>query len=86
MSELIEKYADDLAKFGRKMKEKRAEEGISLDKVSSDVGVGKAYLSRIERGERLSPSFIIVYELSKYFGIDMNDIILDKSLQLEERA
>lgn len=79
MSELIEKYAEDLAEFGRCMKAKRAEEGITLGKVSADVGIGKAYLSRIERGERLSPSFIIVYELAKYYGININEIILDDS-------
>lgn len=86
MSELIEKYAEDLAEFGRIMKAKRAEEGITLDKVSADVGIGKAYLSRIERGERLSPSFIIVYELAKYYDINLNEIILEPILEVKERA
>ncbi|MEK3955794.1 helix-turn-helix domain-containing protein [Psychrobacillus sp. FSL K6-1464] len=74
-SKYLEIHKEKMIAFGQMIKEKRNELGVSLDNVAKETGIGKAYLSRIERGDRGNPSFIIVYELCRYFNIDMSNIL-----------
>lgn len=70
-----ETFKLDMIAFGRWVAEKRAELNLSLDALAKRVGIEKSYLSRIERGERNNPSFVVVYILSKELGRALDDII-----------
>lgn len=55
--------------YKNKMREIRLEQGITLEQLSKKTKISVAYLSRIERGERINPSiktlFKIAYALDK---------------------
>lgn len=72
---LSEEYKEKIAAFGQLIKEKRTERDLSLSDVAEQTGVGKAYISRLERGDRDNPSFIIVYTLCEFFDIDIRSIL-----------
>lgn len=69
-------YNDDMIAFGKWVYEKRLELGMTLDDLAEKVGICKTYLSRLERGERINPSFVTVYTLSKALGRKTLDNII----------
>ena len=49
-------------------KRKRAEAGLTLDDVAHSSGIDKAYLSRLENGKVLNPTFETLYRYVSSIG------------------
>ena len=67
--------------FGRKLRELRAERGLTLKDMAAALRVTPAYLSALEHGRRGRPSFRFVQSVIGYFNI-----IWDEAEELERLA
>jgi len=71
----------DMNDFGRLIKEKRVERGLSVRHVASKVQVSPAYLTILESGinpktkRRSRPSFQVVHGLARQLGLDLNQLL-----------
>lgn len=59
--------------FGRRMREMRAERGVTLKEMAEAVGVSAAYLSALEHGKRGQPTFIMLQRIMAYFNVIWDD-------------
>lgn len=64
--------------FGRFIREKRSEQGLSLNDVAEKIGVSVAYVSDVERGQRAPFDPIRFEGLSEILGVSV--------VVLEEKA
>jgi transcriptional regulator with XRE-family HTH domain len=55
--------------FGERMRKMRAERGITLKEMASDIGVSSAYLSALEHGKRGRPGWQLLQRIISYFNI-----------------
>ena len=55
--------------FGQRMRRLRAERGITLKRMASDLGVSSAYLSALEHGKRGRPGWHLVQRINAFFNI-----------------
>lgn len=55
--------------FGRRIRELRAEHGVTLKDMAEAVGVSSAYLSALEHGRRSRPSWYLVQRMITYFNL-----------------
>jgi transcriptional regulator with XRE-family HTH domain len=55
--------------FGERMRKMRAERGITLKEMASDIGVSSAYLSALEHGKRGRPGWHLLQRIISYFNI-----------------
>ncbi|WNR42827.1 helix-turn-helix domain-containing protein [Paenibacillus roseipurpureus] len=53
--------------FGQMIKELRLEKGLSLQEVSSALGISLNYLSELERGKK-APSIEVIKRIAEYFN------------------
>jgi transcriptional regulator with XRE-family HTH domain len=67
--------------FGQKVREYRSARGISLKKMSGDLGVTPAYFSALEHGHRGRPGSGLVQQICGYF-----DLIWDEAEELRRLA
>jgi len=67
--------------FGAKMRELRAQRGVTLKEMAAALGVSAAYLSALEHGRRGRPSWWLVQSIISYFNI-----IWDEAEELAELA
>ena len=51
------------------MRKMRAERGITLKEMASDIGVSSAYLSALEHGKRGRPGWHLLQRIISYFNI-----------------
>ena len=56
---------------GERIQSLRKERGMSLDSLGKELGVSKAYISYIERGER-QPGRNILVRLADFFNTDID--------------
>lgn len=59
--------------FARRVRELRAERGITQKRMAADLGVSAAYLSALEKGNRGAPSWEFVQRIITYFNIIWDD-------------
>lgn len=59
--------------FGRRLRELRAERGVTLKQMAAAVGVTPAYLSALEHGRRGTPTWIMLQRIIGYFNIIWDD-------------
>lgn len=59
--------------FGLRVRELRAERGLTQKQMASDLGVSAAYLSALEKGNRGAPSWEFVQRIITYFNIIWDD-------------
>lgn len=57
-----------------KLKKYRTKRGLTQEQLGHEAGLTKDYISKIERGEVLSPSFDTVEKIVKALQIDLNDL------------
>lgn len=69
--------------FGRRVRELRAERGITQKQMAAALGVSAAYLSALESGNRGLPSWDFVQRIVGYFNIIWDDA---EELQLLART
>ena len=55
--------------FGTKIREYRADKGLSLKKMAEDLGVSSAYFSALEHGHRGRPGSGLIQQICGYFGL-----------------
>jgi transcriptional regulator with XRE-family HTH domain len=55
--------------FGAKLRELRADRGLTLLEMASAIGVSSAYLSALEHGKRGRPSWHLVQSIIAYLNI-----------------
>ncbi len=53
--------------FGAKMRDLRAQRGITLKKMAADLQLSAAYLSALEHGRRGRPTPVLVMQICQYF-------------------
>ena len=67
--------------LGAKMRELRAERGITLKQMASALNVSSAYLSALEHGKRGKPTWILLQRIIHYFNV-----IWDEAEELQRLA
>ena len=67
--------------FGARIRELRAERGISQKQMAAALGVSAAYLSALEHGRRGAPSWAFVQKVIGFFNV-----IWDDAEELEQLA
>lgn len=55
--------------FGQKIREMRAEKGVTLTEMAKALQVSAAYLSALEHGKRGKPSVVMLHQICQYFNI-----------------
>ena len=55
--------------FGARLREIRAERGVSLKHMAEALGVSSAYLSALEHGRRGAPTWFLVQRIISYFNV-----------------
>lgn len=55
--------------FGKKVRERRVEEGLSQEKLAQAVGISRNYLSQIERGQATNLSWQVMNHLTSVLGL-----------------
>ena len=74
----------EMDEFGKKVRERRVEEGLSQEKLAQAVGISRNYLSQIERGQATNLSWQVVERLTSVLGLKeqetQSDTILPSSL------
>ena len=53
--------------FGAKLRQLRAQRGVTLKKMADDLQLSPAYLSALEHGRRGRPSPVLVMQICQYF-------------------
>ncbi|SHF59319.1 Transcriptional regulator, contains XRE-family HTH domain [Kaistia soli DSM 19436] len=59
--------------FGRRLREMRAERGVSLKDMAEAIGVSSAYLSALEHGRRGRPTWLMIQRIIAYFNVIWDD-------------
>ena len=59
--------------FGEKMRDLRAERGLTLKEMAAGLSVSSAYLSALEHGQRGRPNRRFVHRVCQYLGIIWDD-------------
>lgn len=60
--------------FARNLKAERYRKGITQDELAELANVSESTISLLERGLQ-TPSIFLVYDISKIFEIDINDLL-----------
>jgi len=55
--------------FGRRLRELRAERGVTLSQMAEAIGVSAAYLSALEHGKRGQPTWLMLQRIIAYFNV-----------------
>lgn len=55
--------------FGARLREMRAERGVTLKEMAQALGVSSAYLSALEHGKRGAPTWFLVQRIISYFNV-----------------
>lgn len=70
-----------MSSTGKKLTLLRTQKGITLDKLSSELGINKASLSRMEN-DKILPSVIQARLLANYYNISLDDL-LNEDIDIE---
>ena len=60
--------------FGPYIKHLRHSKGLTLREIAQEANVSASYISRLEKGERLAPSFPMLEALSKCYGVPVTEL------------
>ena len=60
--------------FARNLKAERYRKGLTQSQLAEYVNVSESTISLLERGLQ-TPSVFLVYDISKIFGIDINELL-----------
>lgn len=55
--------------FGKRVRDRRVEEGLSQEKLAQAVGISRNYLSQIERGQATNISWQVMERLTSVLGL-----------------
>lgn len=60
--------------FAKNLKAERYRKGVTQAQLAEFVEVSESTISLLERGIQ-TPSIFLVYDISKFLGIDINDLL-----------
>lgn len=60
---------------GRRLKELRTRDKRSLQEVADAVGISKAHVWNLEKGESTNPSMSLLLKLAEYFRVGIADLV-----------
>ncbi len=60
-------------KIGKKVRDRRLEEGLSQEKLAQAVGISRNYLSQIERGQATNLSWQVMERLTSILGLKVEE-------------
>ncbi len=63
-------------RFGELLKQRRTEKGLTLESLAKKVGVGKSYMSLLERGKTMPPSPKITVALARELGLGESRLLV----------
>lgn len=63
----------DMTPFGARLRALRAERGVTLQRLATELQVSAAYLSALEHGRRGAPSAGLVHQVNEFFGLIWDD-------------
>lgn len=55
--------------FGRRLRDLRAERGVTLTEMATAIGVSPTYLSALENGKRGKPTWALVQRIIAFFNV-----------------
>lgn len=70
----VSKEIDPRRSLGLRVKELRAEHGLTQEELADRSGLFRTYLSRIESGQA-NPTLTVLYEVAAAFPIDVRDLL-----------
>jgi XRE family transcriptional regulator of biofilm formation len=70
--------------IGKKVKQLRKEQGLTLTELAEKAGVAKSYLSSIEREVQSNPSIHFLEKISAVLGVRLETIIHHQIQQQEQ--
>jgi transcriptional regulator with XRE-family HTH domain len=70
----MKKRPDVLARFGARLRELRAETGLSQEAFAAKCGLDRTYISGIERGQR-NVSLRNIERIARFLGISVSDLL-----------
>ena len=73
MSRAAEIGRKNLMNFSEKLKFARKVKGLTLREVEDKTGISNAYLSQLENGHILDPSFVKMMVLIRFYNLDVED-------------
>jgi transcriptional regulator with XRE-family HTH domain len=73
------------AAFGRKVRSRRQELGLTLAEVAEKSGLGRSFVSEIER-DQVSPSIASLLKLCRALGLGLRDLFDEKPSALIRRS
>ena len=59
--------------FGAKIRELRADRGVTLKQMATALQVSSAYLSALEHGKKGRPTVGLIHQICQYFGLIWDD-------------
>lgn len=59
--------------LGSKLRELRAQKGVTLKHMANELGVSSAYLSALEHGHRGRPGWLMLQRIIAYFNLIWDD-------------
>ncbi len=70
-------YSEDVfvKEFARKLRRKREEQSLSLNRLSEISSVSASFIFRIENGERNNISIEVLFNLSNALDIDLGEML-----------
>ncbi|WP_248926014.1 helix-turn-helix domain-containing protein [Paenibacillus hamazuiensis] len=70
--------------IGKKVKQLRLEQGLSLTELAEKAGVAKSYLSSLEREVQSNPSIHFLEKICAVLGVQLETIIHDQTPAREQ--
>lgn len=67
--------------FGRALRQRRRDAGLSQERLALDAGIERVYISLLETGNR-QPTFQMMVKLAVSLGCSAADIVADAELLL----
>lgn len=68
--------------FGKKIRQRRVDEGLSQEKLAQAVGISRNYLSQIERGQAINLSWQVMDRLTSVLGLKLEQSTDSKTVDL----
>jgi len=71
-----------MERFGEKLYALRQRDGLTLELLSSQLGVSTTFVWKLEKGKKI-PNVAMVLKIAEIFGVTPNDLLLDE-VKLED--
>ena len=68
----------DVEAFGKKVRDKRADQRWSQEELAKRIGISRTYLSQIERGVAQNPSWRLIEQLTTILGLSPSEVFGQK--------